>query len=183
MSSTLRVSGRRQHVVDQLVGQRGIEAGRGLVEDQHRAAGDQGPGHGQPPPLTPRDRDPFIADGRLEAGGSVATHPLSWAASRAASTSSSVASGRPSVTLERTVPANSWALWSTRAHAARTSDWARPVDGDPAQVSTPSSRGQKRRSALTRLDLPAPLEPVTATRPRAATASVTPSRARGRSGA
>ena len=36
--------------------------------------------------------------------------------------------------------------------------------GDLPRVSAPSSRGQNRRSALTRLDLPAPLDPVTATR-------------------
>ena len=60
---------RRQHVVDQMVGDVHVEPAGGLVEHQQPTAGEQRPRHRQAPPLTPRDGDPVLADRRIEAGG------------------------------------------------------------------------------------------------------------------
>ena len=67
-----------------------------------------------------------------------------------------------------------------RRHAV--SCWERRSTSIPPSESVPPSSGQKRRSAVTRLDLPAPLDPVTATRPPGGSRRLTPSRARGRPG-
>ena len=123
-------SGRRQDVAEQLVGQwrrRGRPwARRARAPTRRRGA----------PGLRPtvaahrlRRSLPRLPTGsRARKEGWPPTR--SWAASSAASTSCSVASGRPKVTLECTVPAKSWALWSTSAQAARTSDCGEPGHRD-----------------------------------------------------
>ena len=90
--------------------------------------------------------------------------PSRRAARNASAISCSPASGRPRTRLDRTVPANNCARWSASAQAARASAWRSCSTSAPPSDKVPASSGQNRRSAVTRLDLPAPLEPVTATR-------------------
>ncbi len=167
-----------------LVGQRRVEAAGGLVEYQDSPGCHQGAGDRQAPALATGEGDAILADRRVEPLGQ-GGHAGLQAERRALRPviSASVASGRPRTRLDRTVPANICARWSASAQTARAVGLAQVARRRLLRAkSEPSSSGQYRRSAVTRLDLPAPLDPVTATRPPAGRYTFTPSRARGRPG-
>ena len=141
----------------------------------------QGAGHGQPSAFAAGQGDAVLAHRRLEPVGECG-HPGRQA-------------GRPQRVGDLLVGGVGPAEDEVGPH--RAGEELRPLVGQRAggadvglaqlarrrcrrATSVPASSGQKRRSAVTRLDLPAPLDPVTATRPPAGTRRLTPSRARGR---
>ena len=114
-----------------------------------------------------------LADSRVEPSGNVWKRSKSPSATRAASTSSSVASGRPTWTLSR--------------RGAREQEPFLRHDDDPARATMEASRcaGRRRRSAprprsgrrsaisFASVDLPAPVGPTSATRSPAGSCSDT----------
>ncbi len=69
MSITLRGPAAAMHIGDQALGQRAVEPSGGLVQQQDRSAGEEGPGHGQPAAFPSRDRHAVFSDLCLEARG------------------------------------------------------------------------------------------------------------------
>ena len=176
------LAGGGQDTVDHLVGQAGIEPAGRLVEDQDRPRREQGPGHGQPPALAPRDGHAVLTDRRVESLGERG-HPLGQPGGRQRGVDLGLRRlGMPE--------------GHVRAHGAGEELGALVGQGagaagvrlrqlrhvDVAERSVPDSSGQYRNNALTTLDLPAPLDPVSASRSPLPRRRLTPSSARGNSG-
>ena len=139
--------GRGEHAVHELVGQPGVEPAGRLVEDHDRARGEQGAGDGQPPPLAARERDPVLADRGVEPVGQRAPPSASSRAARsAAAISSSPASGRASVRLERRVPGEQLGpLVGQRAGGSGRRRWERrstsvPPSDERARLEGPEAQ-------------------------------------------
>ena len=74
---------------------RGVDRRGGVVEEQDPRVGQQGPGQGDPLALAAREEQPPLADDRVVAVGQLHDEAVGLGPRAAASTSSSVASGRP----------------------------------------------------------------------------------------
>ncbi len=135
----------------------------GSSSSSKRTGRQEGAGHGEAPPLSARERDAVAADGRVETGGQRgdeavelgdAQRVVDGVVAGVGPAQGQVGPQRPGEELRPLV--------GERAGAAHVALGATATRRCRRSESVPRSSGQNRRSALTRLDLPAPLEPVTA---------------------
>jgi len=133
--------------------------GRFVQQEQPRAA--------LCPQERPCQRHPLPLPGR-QAGAVLAEHArrvdvLGGASASARRTSSSVASGAPSRTLSATVPASRAGRCGAHATCARHCSMSASARSTPPTRTVPPDRRRKPSSTASRVDLPAPLGPTSAT--------------------
>ncbi len=73
----------------------GVDSRGGVVEQQHVRVGQQGPGEGNPLPLTAGERQALLPHHSVVAVRQLADEPVRFGSGRGASILSRVASGRP----------------------------------------------------------------------------------------
>ena len=96
-----------------------------------------------------------------------------WAASAAARTSSSLASGRPMRMLSASVPLNRRSFWNTKATVSISSAVGTARTSAPPTATVPSCGSQKRGMRLASVLFPPPEGPTSATVAPAGTSNVT----------